>query len=211
MKWKLLSELCKVPKIAQCQAPIQLKQAILEFLLPYGNSISGYFSFSCVSISIALAATVQRSYQISAGIQLLWILNQANKLLQLSEVILQCSTLTKEDQCPVRVPAASGRSKCHTNTLHRSCHVAFDCFMAASYIPWASETADKRLQCFLFISFCYKPGMETLDRNFSRKMLFVIKQEFCSKWQNQQNPSKNQRTIPTFSSSSLQQMTEHNS
>lgn len=103
------------------------------------------------------------------------------------------------------------RIKCHTNTRHRHCHIAFECFMAASYIPWASEIGNKRLHCFLFISFHYKPGMETLDRNFSRKMLFVIKQGFQSKWRNQQNPSMNPSTIPTFSSSSLQQMTEHNS
>lgn len=198
----------KFPRLLSAKAPIQLKQAVLEFL-PSFQATSVFHV--CVSIAIAPAASVQHSYQISAGTQLLWILNEASKLLQLSEVILQCSTLTKEDQYPVRAPAASGRSKCHTNTLHRSCHVAFDCFTAANYIPWASETADKRVHCFLFISFHYKPGTETLDRNFSRKMLFVIKQEFQCKWQNQQNPSKNHRTIPIFSSSSLQQMTEHNS
>lgn len=133
------------------------------------------------------------------------ILNQASKLLHLSEVILQCSTLTK-DQYPVRVPAASSLESSATPT---HCTALPMLLLTVSWLPATSHELQKR-DCIVSCV-CYKPGTETLDRNFSRKMPFVIKQVFQSKWQNQQNPSKNQWTIPTLSSSSLQQMTEHNS
>lgn len=68
------------------------------------------------------------------------ILNQASKLLHLSEIILQCSTLTK-DQYPVRVPAASSLESSATPT---HCTALPMLLLTVSWLPATSHELQKK-------------------------------------------------------------------
>lgn len=56
------------------------------------------------------------------------VLDQASKL-QFSEVILQCSTQTKEDKYAVSSNYSKYKSMCYTKILNGSCHIIFDYYI----------------------------------------------------------------------------------
>lgn len=68
------------------------------------------------------------------------ILNQASKLLQLGEIILQYPMLTKEDQYPVRVPAASSLEASATPT---HCTDPATLLLTVSWLPALSHGLQK--------------------------------------------------------------------
>lgn len=68
------------------------------------------------------------------------LLNLTSKLLQFNEVILQCSTLTKEDQYPMRVPAASCLEASATPT---HCTDPATLLLTVSWLPATSHELQK--------------------------------------------------------------------